>query len=150
MTIDSFRFFCYHKGGMKSIFAIMLLFVFSGMVFLGFLGMICDGKTGSCCVAELAQRMDCPHEDAIAALNFHVNVLKNFSTAQAGASSFALAALLLGIFFSWLLLGAYTESLSFFVPFPVRGTISFDLLSLPSERKLTSWFSLHEHSPSYA
>ncbi|MDO8600987.1 MAG: hypothetical protein Q7R73_05310 [bacterium] len=134
---------------MKSFVAIAILFVFSGMALLGFLGVICDGKTGSCCISELARGMACPHEDPIASLNFHVGALKNFSNATAGASSFALAALLLSTFFAWFFLSTRTELLSLLVLSPIRGASSFDLLSLPSERKLTKWFSLHEHSPSY-
>lgn len=131
---------------MKFSFALLSLFVFLGMVLLGFLGMACGG--GGYCLAELARGTACPHEDLLAAFNFHANVLKDFSTATSVLFPLTLMFLLLSAFFARIFLR--TQKL--FVPalFAFSNASSFDASSFLGEQKFISWISLHEQSPSFA
>ncbi|MDO8581444.1 MAG: hypothetical protein Q7S16_01085, partial [bacterium] len=68
------------------------------MALLGFLGLVCKGGAQFCCLVGIMQGILCSHDDSIAAVNFHVGFLKDFSKATFGAG-FSVLMTLLGIVF---------------------------------------------------
>jgi hypothetical protein len=135
----------------RHIFAILLIFVFSGMALLGFLGIICEGGASFCCMASIMRGVLCSHDDSIAAVNSHIGFLKEFSKAAANFSLAALFAVL-----SFVYVAAVLHTRVYAAAFISPLVISKEKLRLGVSmshlwrKKFTHWLIFHEVSPTYA
>ncbi len=137
------------SNGVRFSLALLLLFVFSGMALLGFLGIICKGGVQFCCLANIMQGVLCSHDGSIASANSHVGFLKDFSKATFGAGFSALMALV-GIVF--LVLAYQAREIS---PVGLRVISRQERRRRRSfahlwRKQFTRWLMLHEVSPSLA
>lgn len=127
---------------MRSIFASWLVLSFIAVAVFGFAAMDHGRGQNHGCIAAAAQGIDCPYEANplnFISLTFHINALKNFSTAL---TLFALVLLAIGL---WITPGGFRA-----LPEPdpnLRPRYPYELFSQPLKTELTRWLALHENSP---
>ena len=99
------------------------------------------------CIVATSQGADCPREiNPFDSLALHTGILKNFSDAVFGNTSFSALAffMLLGLS---LLLGFLTLNSGRLKIIPVRRWIKPDSFNPPSKYEFNRWLAIHENSP---
>ena len=131
---------------MKHSFALVSIFGFVSLAVFGFLGMSYAMNEGHvACVASAAQNLSCPLETSqIGFVSFHLNALKNFSTAVfSDGLLFLTVALFLAIELCLIFKFKFLPNL-FLKPCRVFYEENPDS---QIRRKFFRWLSLHEASP---
>ena len=128
-------------------FTCLLLVVFGGVSSIGFLEMNPDlSMAHKDCLAAAMARITCPDQtNALAFLNFHANILKNFSSVPLGVNLTILLLLVLGLVPRLIL---WMRRFGYYAPY--RFVSCLHLLSRRTIQFLSAlffWIALHEHSP---
>lgn len=131
---------------MKSFIFAILIGSFAGIALFGFAAASCAPGVGPhCCVADAISESDCPANDPVAFINFHLDVLKTFSKAVLGYAplSSAFLASLLFLLAAKMRIASDKEARALAVshnPFDRRITKS----ASPLERSIARWLALRE------
>jgi len=125
----------------------MLILSFAAIAIFGAFAMDHNGSHGSYdCIAAAVGVIDCPIESGlIQFLNFHLEILKNFSLATFGTGVVLPILLISALLYLWLILffDADFQQTPIFNSWRRR----FGLKFLPQNRKLNHWLAIHENSP---
>lgn len=137
---------------MKLAATLLVLISFIGLaVFsVAFMGAAQHHNSGfSACVGSLTQGVVCPPDNSIETASFHLGAFKFFSNSTVSSSSLT-AAIYLSLAFVLILAFAsiYLFSLAPAIVSLVSFGKSFKTSFQPFKKKLNSWRSLHENSPS--
>ena len=136
---------------MKTAFVAWLIFGLVGVVVFGFAGMSASGEhEHGGCIAAQASGLDCPKESG--ALNFvifHLDVLKSFGRASVAPSPLAglvlvLLMLISGAGFGAMLIRSQPQAVNISAAYWHELTRS---QPFPSQRQVSRWLALREHSP---
>jgi len=125
---------------------ILIMVSFVAIAVFGFLGIEFMTSHHAPCIVSTSQGGICPEESApLGYINFHLNALRNFSTAVFASVSFLILSLILVLAFALNLFGERMFAPEVTTPRPF-GCILADF-SPPLLTRLSNWLSLHENSP---
>ena len=130
-----------------SIVAVLLIVSLAGVYAFGFSGMNHASGHSSGCLAVITQGVDCPTGlGALDFISFHLNALGSFmAVTLSGFYSIALSVLLILFVFSYDFSSGVFEDSRFANP-----RTGDRLPPYFFRKRINSWLSLHENSPTYA
>lgn len=140
------------SNGVKVVSAMAIILSLVGIVFFGFALMNHSGEMGHTgCFASIASGIDCPQIVSLSSfLIFHINFLKNFSTATFGSNSITSFLLFLSLIL--LLVFILKKRHIHLLSSPLKLFLSFkrflELKTTPFKEEIIAWLALHENSPS--
>lgn len=124
---------------MRMSFAIVLLSAFVGIAMFSIFAMNHDAHTG--CIAKVMAAAPCPSaNNPFAMLSYHLDALRNFSSATFASSVISVFFLVFAAGYGFL----HGPQLTFF---PRQLSFSFAERPLFLRERILHWFSLHENSP---
>jgi hypothetical protein len=132
---------------MTRVATIYIVISFVSVAVFGFLGISFMNDHHAACIVSTSSGAACPGDSPISFINFHLNALKNFSTAVFSGNLFAgllfLALALLFVRLGWLTASSSARA----VAIPRYFGQPIDRFSAPLKFQLVSWLSLLEFSP---
>ena len=131
---------------MTRVITISIIVSFVAIAVFGFFGIEFMTSHHASCIVSTSQGGVCPEGAApLDYVNFHLNALRNFSTAVFASVSFLALSLILVLVFALNLFGERMFAPEVTTPRPF-GCILTDF-SPPLLARLSNWLSLHENSP---
>ena len=138
---------------MKTSIAILITLSFIGISVFGVLAMGHSGSHSGGCIAMAAGgvKSPCPLLDPLGFANFHIDIFQSFSSATMGVSfngTLAVLSAMILMLAGWYYAVAGSSGVLFSRPLPLQKIILAEHFFL-ARRKVNSWISFHETSPTH-